>query len=156
MYDIRYHMRADIVFLKDQQHDPSSCRYVQLVQLTTSANGVPGTKTETGVPADGQLHLDVAWPVPPGWTDDNIEKHLNLLPSTSSTSLSLPDSPGIRNQPTGTTITYDAIFEAIVKDITRRDSEGDLLTVAFDWLHINATGTVPRPSVFPGTLSQGY
>src|SRR5205809_653891 len=101
LYDVRYVFAIDITLLQDKDHDPRSCRYVQLVQATASVNGRPITKSDRGVPADGELHLDGNWKTPPGWTDDNIKKHLDLWPIPTSTRYYQTDRPGLSKVPTG-------------------------------------------------------
>jgi len=133
------------------------CRYVQLVQGTASINGTPITKSDRGVPADGQLHLDGYWKTPPGWTDDNIEKHLDLWPLPNGTSYSQTDRPGIPRVSTGDKISYDVVIIGIVKDITRRNPYGEqdgLLTVATTAQWLTASGTVPKLKVSPGKLTE--
>ena len=62
---------------------------------------------------------------------------------------------GINNVRDGDTISYDASFIGIVKDITRRDTEtGELLTVATTTQYLTASGTVPNLTVSPGKLHQ--
>ncbi len=156
-YDLRYVFEIKIIFLKDNDHDPLMCRYVQLVQGTASINGTPITKSDRGVPADGQLHLDGYWKTPPGWTDDNIEKHLDLWPLPNGTSYSQTDRPGIPRVSTGDKISYDAVIIGIVKDITRRNPYGEqdgLLTVATTAQWLTASGTVPKLKVSPGKLTE--
>jgi hypothetical protein len=152
-YNLGYEFEIDIQFLEDASHDPSSCRYVQLIQATAIANGRSITKDINGVPAgDGNLHLDGNWP-PPGWTDDNIAKHLNLWKTPTGTKWQDTDTPGMRNVTDGDVVSYNAIFIGLVKDIYRRDDGGDLLTVASTWQQISASGTVPKLSVSPGKLN---
>lgn len=154
-YDLQYAFQIKIRFRKDQNHDPSSCRYVQLVQVSAAVNGTPIAKSDRGVPADGELHLDGNWPNPPGWTDDKVEKHLDLWPAPSGRDYTQIDAPGLRGVLQGDSISYDAVFIGLVKDITRRDPvTGELLTVATTSQHLTANGTVPNLRVSPGKLSK--
>ena len=57
-----------IKFKSGGEYDPSACKYVQYANATAALNG-RRIKSKSGLPDDGQFHLDT-WP----WTTDDLSK----------------------------------------------------------------------------------